>query len=105
MGYWSYINGFRMFLQLEKGLSENTIDAYLHDTQLFFSYLDQADDKKTIPDLALDDLRAFLSYINRMNLSPNSQSRVVSGLKSFFRFLILEGVIKKDPTELLESPK
>lgn len=105
MSYWSYINGFRMFLQLEKGLSENTIDAYLHDTELFFSFLDQAEANKPIGDITLDDLRTFLSYINQMNLSPNSQSRVVSGLKSFFRFLILEGVIKKDPTELLESPK
>ena len=101
----SYKNGFRQYLKLERGLSSNTIDAYLHDVDLLFRYMDEQTNGKNIKQVTLDDLRGFLEFINEMNLGPVSQARIISGIKSFYRFLMLEKVVDTDPSELLESPR
>ncbi len=100
-----YVKGFKVFLQLEKGLSENTVTAYLHDVNLLFSFLQTIKNSLSIKDVRSDDLRDFLEYINDMGLGAYSQSRVISGIKSFFSFLILEKIIDADPSALLDSPK
>ncbi|NOX86510.1 MAG: site-specific integrase, partial [Chlorobi bacterium] len=101
----SYKSGFRQYLKLERGLSSNTIDAYLHDVDLLFHYLDEPENKKNIKQATIEDLRGFLAFINEMKLGPVSQARIISGIKSFYRFLMLEKVVRSDPSELLESPR
>lgn len=100
-----YSKGFKAFLQLERALSENTVMAYLHDVSLLFSFLQAKKEQLQITDVTPDDLRDFLQYINEMGLGAYSQSRVVSGIKSFFSYLMLEKIIDTDPAALLDSPK
>jgi integrase/recombinase XerD len=100
-----YQKGFKSYLQLERGLSENTIAAYLHDTDLFFKFLEVKNPGLTITQVSLGHLREFVQYINDIGLGSYSQSRVISGIKSFFNFLVLEKEIETSPAVLLESPK
>lgn len=100
-----YQKGFKSYLQLERGLSENTISAYLHDTDLLFNFLENNKPELTLKQITLEHLREFVHYINGMGLGPYSQSRVISGIKSFFNFLVLENEIEASPATLLESPK
>lgn len=100
-----YSKGFKVFLQLERALSENTVAAYLHDVNLLFSFLQSKKHNLSIRDVTSDELKDFLQYINELGLGAYSQSRVVSGIKSFFSYLILEKIVDADPSALLESPK
>jgi integrase/recombinase XerD len=99
----SYLKGFKTYLALERSMSANTIAAYLHDVGFLFDFLVQKD--LTIAQVQLNDLQNFVQFIAEMELSAHSQARILSGVKSFYRFLLLEQVIAKDPTELLMSPK
>ena len=84
-------------------MSEHTISAYLHDVELLFGFLQE----RTVPikEVVLKDLQSFLEYVGSLELSAASQARVPSGIKSFYKFLLLERVIDADPTELLAAPK
>jgi integrase/recombinase XerD len=101
----AYLKGFKAYLQLERNASVNTIDAYLHDVALLTQFLCKDDATLSVADLTLAHLQAFLLYINELDFAVGSQARVISGIKAFFRYLLLEEVIKTDPTELLEAPK
>ena len=92
---------YRRYLKLERGASVNTIDAYSHDLKIFLQYL--AEEKKWVLDVTLDDLQHFAAGLHE-TVGPRSQCRVLSGVRSFFRFLVLDGYIEQDPSELLESP-
>ena len=92
---------YRRYLKLERGVSVNTIDAYGHDLKIFLQYL--AEEKKWVLDVTLDDLQHFAAGLHE-TVGPRSQCRVLSGVRSFFRFLVLDGYIEQDPSELLESP-
>ncbi len=106
MTLWdSYIKSFKAYLQLERSMSGNTVEAYLHDVALLASFFNKEENKKTLENIALQDLQKFLVAIHEMELSAGTQARVLSGIKSFFRFLMLEDIIHADPTELLEAPK
>jgi integrase/recombinase XerD len=94
---------FHTFLQLEKSLSANTVEAYMDDLNKLLNYLRDID--KTPEAAGLDDLQEMIVGLRKIGISPRSQARIVSGIKSFYRFLLLEKFIQKDPTELLESPK
>ncbi len=96
---------FKSYLQLERGLSENTTAAYLHDTDLFFKFLEAKNPKLSVKQVTLEHLREFVQYINDMDMGAYSQSRIISGIKSFFNFLVLEKEIETSPATLLESPK
>lgn len=96
---------FKSYLQLERGLSENTTVAYLHDTDLFFKFLDVKNPELSLKHVTLEHLREFVEHINDMGLGAYSQSRVISGIKSFFNFMVLEKEIETSPATLLESPK
>lgn len=100
-----YQKSFKSYLRLERGLSENTIAAYLHDADLLFKFLETGRPELTIRQITLEHLREFVQHINDMGLGPYSQSRVISGIKSFFNFLALEKEIEVNPASLLESPK
>jgi integrase/recombinase XerD len=96
-------NEYRIFLQLEKYLSKNSVEAYLDDLNKLLKFLDSIG--KSPVDADLDDLQAMISELHDVGIAPRSQARIVSGIKSFYRFLFLEKQITIDPTELLESPK
>lgn len=101
----AYIKGFKAYLQLERSMSDNTVDAYLHDVTLLACYFNEAHKDLSLQDIALNHLQEFLVHINELELSAGTQARVLSGIKSFFRYLMLEDIIAIDPTALLEAPK
>lgn len=97
------IKNFLSFLALEKGLSGNTIEAYRNDVQKLSDYVEG--NGGSFSSVTYDDLLAFLELLHTWGLSARSQARVVSGIKSFFQYLQMEGIITADPSELLEAPK
>src|ERR1043166_1093756 len=101
----AYIKGFKAYLQLERSMSDNTVDAYLHDVAMLRDHIGVAYNGLGVEKVELEHLRSLLESINDNELSAASQARVLSGIKSFFRYLLLEEAIKKDPTELLDAPK
>lgn len=98
-----YIKDFVAYLKIEKGLSENSIEAYLNDVLKLENYSRQ--NGKEISDLAYNDLKNFVSELYDLGLSARSQARIISGIKQFYLFLILENILQNDPSELLEMPK
>ena len=106
MSIWhSYINGFKAYLQLEKSLSMNSIEAYLHDVAKITQFLDIQGLVIGPEKLERQHLQSFLKWITELGMSARTQARVISGLRAFYHYLILENVVRVDPTELLESPK
>ena len=93
MALWdSYIKGFKAYLQLERSMSDNTVAAYEHDVNLLASFFTKEENTKSLESIQLEDLQKFLVTINEMELSAGTQARVLSGIKSFFRFLLLEDI-------------
>lgn len=92
-------------MQLERSLSDNTVEAYLHDVAMLEDYIHAEKEGIGIGNIEMKHLQAFVAHVNDLELSAGTQSRVLSGIKAFFRYLLLEEIIKKDPTELLEAPK
>ncbi|MBL7681956.1 MAG: site-specific tyrosine recombinase XerD [Flavipsychrobacter sp.] len=101
----AYLKGFKAYLQLERSMSDNTVEAYLHDAAMLSDFMQTTEHNAALEDITLTHLQSFLAYINELELSAGTQARVISGIKSFYRYLLLEEVIKNDPTELLEAPK
>jgi integrase/recombinase XerD len=101
----SYKKGFKAWLQLEKSLSDNSVEAYLHDVELFTSYLLLSDNKLNPQEVGIKTLQAFLQYIAELGMSVTSQARIISGLRSFYKYCLLEQISIQNPTELLEAPK
>ena len=93
---------FRNHLRLERGLSENTIEGYTHDCALLLEFAQL----RNIPleTVSEADLHEFLASLHELGIGASSQARIIAGIRAFFRFLTLEGVIKVDPSEFLESP-
>jgi len=100
-----YKKGFKAYLQLEKSLSENSVEAYLHDVDKLMQYIEYKKLTLTVNDVKLTDLQEFLQWVTELGMSERSQARIISGLKSFFRFLVVEQVIDTDLAELLEMPR
>lgn len=99
------IQSFKAYLLLERGMAKNTIAAYEHDVSLLLAFMETQKVGRKLEDITLADLQDFMEYINKLELASYSQARIISGVKSFFRFLLLEEVIKEDPTELLQAPR
>lgn len=105
MSWQSYIKGFRSYLQLERSLSGNSVEAYEHDIEKLYQYV-QHKGLSGGPDLIkLADLQDFLKWINELGMSARSQARMLSGIKSFYKYLLIENIVRDDPTTLLEGPK
>lgn len=100
-----YKRGFKAYLQLEKSLSENSVEAYLHDLEKFNQFLCQNNLEKGPREIELHDLENFLEWINQLGMTPSSQARIISGMRSFYRYCLQEEISKTDPTALLEAPK
>lgn len=97
------ITKYKQYLRLEKSLSDNTVMAYMSDLEKLTLYL--AEEKINITDVTLDDLENFAAGLRDIGIHPRSQARILSGIRSFFQFLLLDGYIEQDPSELLESPQ
>lgn len=100
-----YKKGFKAYLQLEKSLSENSVEAYMHDIEKFTQFLYQNKLEKSPKEIELHELEDFLEWINQLGMTSSSQARIISGLKSFYKFCIQEEISKTNPTALLEAPK
>lgn len=101
----SYLKGFKAWLQLEQSLSDNSVQAYLRDVGLLERYLVATGQLLPPAAVTLTTLQQFLEYLSRFELAVASQARIISGLRSFFKYCLLEQLIQKNPTELLEAPK
>ncbi len=106
MTVWkSHSLGFKDYLRLEKSLSSNSIDAYLSDLEKLISYLDFKQLQISPKEVELFHLQDFLKWVTELGLSARSQARLISGIKAFYKYLLLENYLENDPTALLDSPK
>ena len=103
MSWESSILGFKSYLQVERSLSVNSVDAYIRDVKKLANF--SKSKKINELDISKSDLSDFVSTISKEGISARSQSRIISGIKAFYKYLIMEDYISADPTELLESPK
>ena len=97
------ITKYKQYLKLEKSLSNNTIMAYMTDLEKLFIFL--SEDNINILDVTSDNLESFIAGLRDIGIHPRSQARILSGIRSFFHFMVIDGYIEQDPSELIESPK
>jgi integrase/recombinase XerD len=100
-----YKKGFKAYLQLEKSLSENSVQAYLQDIEKLTQFILIGDKPKSPGDIELNYLENFVKWITELGMTPSSQSRIISGLRSFYKYCLQEQIVSKDPTALLETPR
>lgn len=105
MDWRSAIKGFQAYLKLEKSLSANSIEAYTRDIGRLYEFTETQDPKINPEKVVLADLRRFITWVNELGMIPSSQARILSGIKAFYKYLLMEDLITSDPSELLESPK
>jgi integrase/recombinase XerD len=105
MMWQSYIKGFLSYLQLERSLSLNSIVAYEHDIIKLTQFCAIQKINKGPEEIELKDLRQFLIWINELGMTSYSQARIISGIKAFYKYLLIEDIVQKSPAELLEAPK
>ncbi len=105
MDWNDYIRDFRTFLTLEKSLSGNSVEAYNTDILKLVQYLEYKSLDISPEQITTEHLTGLLQWINELGASARTQARVLSGIKAFYRFLLIEDKIIKDPTELLETPR
>lgn len=105
MNWGKHISDFKTFLKLERSLSDNSVEAYLGDITKFVDYLKSGDRIPGPGEIKKEHITGFIVFINELGLSARSQARIISGLKAFFKYLLLEDIITSDPSALVESPK
>lgn len=101
----AYKKGFKAYLQLERSLSDNSVEAYLRDIDKLTEYLLVTQNAKAPADLQLKDLQQFVRWIGELGMTPSSQARIISGIRGFYKYCLLEQITQVDPTSLLETPK
>jgi len=101
----SQIKQFGNYLKLERSLSANSIEAYLHDIEMLKQFLEIKKEEVSPLKISAKHLREFLQYVNELGMSAHSQARILSGIKAFYKYLLFEELIDKDPTALIEGPK
>ncbi len=100
-----YKKGFKAYLELEKSLSPNSVEAYLRDIDHLTTYLQESGSLMSPAEIKLKDLQQFVKWIAELGMSATSQARIISGLRAFYKYCALEDISKTDPTILLEVPK
>jgi len=100
-----YKKGFKAYLQLEKSLSDNSVEAYLRDMEKLTEFFQQSNNLKTPAEVVLKDLEKFVKWIAELGLNATSQARIISGIRAFYKYCLLENIVTKDPALLLEAPK
>lgn len=101
----AYKKGYKAYLQLEKSLSDNSVEAYLRDIEKLTQYLQEYNKLKNPGGINLEELQDFLKWITGLGMTASSQARIISGIKSFYKYCLLENISETDPTALLEAPK
>jgi integrase/recombinase XerD len=97
--------GFKAWLQLEKSLSDHSVEAYLRDIEKLTQFLTLQQPSWPLEEIRLSHLQAFLKWIGGMGMTASSQSRIVSGIRSFFKYCLMENLVRQDPSILLETPR
>lgn len=100
-----YKKGFKAYLQLERSLSSHSIQAYLGDIEKLTSFLQDSGTLRAPSELTLSDLQKFIHWVASLGMTPTSQARIISGIRSFYKYCLLEDISQVDPTALLEAPK
>jgi integrase/recombinase XerD len=101
----AYKKGFKAYLQLERSLADNTVQAYLHDIELLTNWMQETGHLKQPQDIVLADLEKFVQWIAVLGMVPGSQARIISGLKGFYKYCLTEQITTTDPSALLEAPR
>lgn len=101
----SYKSGFKAYLQLEKSLSDHSVSAYLHDLEKLTQYLQTLPQPPGPGEVELKTLQGFVKWITDLGMTARSQARIISGIKAFYKYCMLENLVTKDPSTLLEAPK
>ncbi|BAV04546.1 integrase/recombinase XerD [Filimonas lacunae] len=101
----AYKKGFKAYLQLERSLSDNSVEAYLRDIEKLTEYLLATGNQKAPSDVTLKDLQQFVQWVNELGMTPSSQARIISGIRGFYKYCLIENITAIDPTPLLEAPK
>lgn len=101
----AYLKSYKIYLELEKSLQPNSVEAYIHDVELLQRFLGSHHEALRLEHVSLNHLQAFVHELHQMGIAATSQARIISGLKGFFKFLLLEDIVKINPAELLEAPK
>lgn len=99
------LKGFKAYLILERSLSDNTIEAYLNDLKKLFAFFEMREKEMSIAEISLQDLQEFVMWINQLGLGVRSQARLISAVKTFYKYLLLEDMVSENPTELLDAPR
>lgn len=105
MEWSSAIKGFQAYLKLEKSLADNSVESYTRDIEKLSQFSDIQAERLKPESITLNNLRQFIAWINELGMIPSTQARILSGIKAFYKYLLMEDVIKNDPSELLESPR
>src|ERR1051326_7721324 len=105
MSWKANINGFRSYLKLERSLSENSIEAYIHDLEKLLQFLDATKQDVNATEINLQHLQQFMKWITELGMSASTQARVISGIRAFYKYLLVENIVHADPAELLEVPR
>ena len=105
MSWKSLIKGYENYLKIEKSLSSNTVDAYIRDINKMDGFFNSENSKKKINSINHEDFQNYLAHLNELKINARSQSRVISSMRSFFKYLMIEKIIDNNPSELLENPK
>lgn len=105
MDWQTLIRGFKAYLQLERSLAANSVEAYIHDVMLLRQFFD-LQQKNLFPEqVQFEHLQQFVLFINELGLGDQSQARIISGVRAFYKYLMMEDLVTNDPTLLLEGPK
>ena len=100
-----YKKGFKSYLQLEKSLSAHSVQAYLHDIELLTQFLQSQNTMVNPADVTLQHLQDFLKHIAELGMSSSSQARIISGIKAFYKYALIENISTLNPSVLLDAPK
>ena len=101
----SYKKGFKAYLQLEKSLSKNSVEAYLRDLDKLIQFLLANDITKNPSEIDLKDLQQFIKFVAELGMSATSQARIISGIRGFYKYCLTENISQTDPSILLDAPK
>lgn len=101
----AYKKGFKAYLQLERSLSDHSVEAYLRDVGKLTEFLLAANQKISPAKVDLKTLQQFIKWIGELGMTATSQARIISGIKGFYKYCLIENIVSADPTALLEAPK
>jgi integrase/recombinase XerD len=100
-----YKKGFKVYLQMEKSLSDHSVEAYLRDVDKLTEYLSASGNSKSPQEVNLKDLHHFVQWVAELGMTATSQARIISGIKAFFKYSLIENIVTADPSTLLEAPR